>query len=430
MRTAIGPSTLDSRLWGCVWARDRLETARSFRRVAAVFLALILTLCGAAPILDATEKADQPAGDKGAAEATGPETGNDEEAAKKEKKGPPFIAIPIFITEPAVGYGLGGAVAHFHKKKNGADPGAGSHAPALTADTAAKVGKQQKVPPTISGIGGAYTEDGTWGVALAHTASWKKDKMRYTGAVGYAHVVSTFYFNDQPAEFKLDTGLLFQDLKFRIGSSDIFVGGKLVYLTPDLLFDEDSGELPVEEDRTKLNDFGLALQAEFDGRDNTMTPNRGLYVELVGWKHFEALGGETDYWKIGFLVDSFHEMMNKKLVLGFHLDLDSAGGDPPLWGYPWVTMRGIPALRYQNESTAVLETELRWNIFERWAAVGFIGTAATRGDVPVFEDESGIVAGGVGGRFLFRPQDSLWVGLDVAKGPEDFIFYVVMGHKW
>ena len=50
---------------------------------------------------------------------------------------------------------------------------------------------------------------------------------------------------------------------------------------------------------------------------------------------------------------------------------------------------------------------------------------ATRGDVPIFKDESGIVAGG---RFLFRPQDSLWVGLDLAKGPEQYVVYVVAGH--
>jgi hypothetical protein len=93
-------------------------------------------------------------------------------------------------------------------------------------------------------------------------------------------------------------------------------------------------------------------------------------------------------------------------------------------------MRGIPALRYQNESTAVLSTELRWNIFGRWAAVGFVGAAATRGDALIFQDESGIYAGGIGGRFLFRPQDSLWVGIDVARGPEETALYVVMGHKW
>jgi len=52
--------------------------------------------------------------------------------------------------------------------------------------------------------------------------------MRYSGAIGYAHVVSTLYFNDQPFDFKLDTGLIFQDLKFRIKKSDFWVGGKLV----------------------------------------------------------------------------------------------------------------------------------------------------------------------------------------------------------
>ena len=225
--------------------------------------------------LPATEGEDPEPPETDAAQTAETENGGDEEAAKKEKKGPSFIAIPIIITEPAVGYGLGGAVAHFHKTKHGADPGAGSNAPALTADTAAKVGKQQKVPPTISGIAAAGTENGTWGVGLAHTASWKKDRIRYTGAIGYAHVVSTFYFSNQPFDFELDTGLFYQDIKFRVHGSDFFVGGKLVYLTPDLLFDEDSGELPVEDDGIKLNDFGLAVQADYDGRDNKFTPNRG-----------------------------------------------------------------------------------------------------------------------------------------------------------
>ena len=159
-------------------------------------------------------------------------------------------------------------------------------APVLTADTAPKAGKQQKVPPTISAIAAAYTEKGTWFV-------------------------------------------------------------------------------------------GLALQADYDGRDNKMTPNRGQFVEFVAWEHLEVLGGETAYWKVGLVADSYHELANEKLVLGLHLDFDTAGGDPPLWGYPWVTMRGIPALRYQNESTAVFATELRWNFASRWAAVGFLGVGGT-----------------------------------------------------
>lgn len=409
------------------------KSMQTSHRFLLLIVSSFLIVCLAVPGLQAADEESDNAknteGESVSAEKTADGGGENDEKAKK-KKGPPVIAIPIFITDPAVGYGLGAAVGYFHKKNKHLESGGSSHAPVLTSDNAAEVGEQQKVPPTITGIGGAYTENGTWGIALAHTASWRKDRMRYTGAIGYAHVVSTFYFNDQPAEFKLDTGLLFQDLKFRIKKSDFWVGGKFVYLSPELLFDEDLSDYPELSDRLKLKDVGLAAQAEYDRRDNKMTPNRGQYVEFVAWKHLEVLGGETDYWKVGLMVDSFHELANKKLVLGLHLDLDTAGGDLPLWGYPYVTMRGIPALRYQNESTAVVEGELRWNLAERWAAVGFLGVGATRGDVQFFQDESGIVAGGLGGRYLFRPQDSLWVGVDVAKGPEQYVLYIVAGHKW
>ena len=43
----------------------------------------------------------------------------------------------------------------------------------------------------------------------------------------------------------------------------------------------------------------------------------------------------------------------------------------------------------------------------------------TAGGEPQYEYKSCIVAGGLGGRFLFRPQDIRWVGADVGRGPED-----------
>ncbi len=418
----------DTLQWSCLM--PSVDPTRPIRRTVFVFLSVFLTICFAAPSLLASEGEGQGSAETETAEAAEPENEAKEDAGEKKKKGPPFIAVPIIITEPAIGYGLGGAVGYFHKKKHQPESEAQSLSPIQSVESATNVDKQHKVPPTISGVAAAYTEKGTWGGGFAHTASWRQDRMRYTGAIGYAHIVSTFYINDEPFDFTLETGLLLQDLKFRIKSSDFFVGGKLVYLTPDLVFDDELEEIPEVEDRTSLTDFGLALQGDYEGRDNKMTPNRGQYVELVAWQHLEELGGELDYWKVSLMVDSYHPMANKKLVLGLHLDLDTAGGDAPIWGYPWITMRGIPALRYQNETTAVLASELRWNIAERWAAVGFIGFGATSGDVPVFKEEDGIVAGGLGGRFLFRPQDSLWVGADIAKGPEDWVVYIVAGHKW
>ena len=146
-------------------------------------------------------------------------------------------------------------------------------------------------------------------------------------------------------------GLLYQDLKFRIGSGDFMLGGRFSYMNAD-----------------------------------------GGLKEIS--------------------------------------DVNAVDGDPPLWSYPWITLRGVPALRYQNELAGVLEAELRWNIFTRWAVVAFAGVGATRGDTLIYDDESSIVAGGIGGRYLFRPEDSLWVGVDIAKGPEDAYAYIQVGHAW
>jgi len=55
------------------------------------------------------------------------------------------------------------------------------------------------------------------------------------------------------------------------------------------------------------------------------------------------------------------------------------------------------------------------NIGRRWAAIASVSAAVTLGDVAIYEDQSGISACGVGGRFLFRRQNSLCVGFDVAR---------------
>jgi hypothetical protein len=354
---------------------------------------------------------------------------NEAGSEKKEpQKGPSFIPIPIFITEPAIGYGLGAALAYFHPTKDG--EAGGSLAPGLTTSTASATGKRQKVPPTISGIAAAYTDKGTWGVGLGHSASWAKDTIRYSGVIGYANVVSEFWFLNRPFEFTLAGAVLTQDIKFRLGKGNFFLGGKLSWLDTDVKVKVDIDDVPIDLSDREVQDLGLALQAAYEGRDNMMTPNSGQYVHLTAWKYFESQFSDFAYLKAGLDVQSFHPLAADKLVLGLRLKLDAVDGEPPFWAYPWITLRGVAALRYQNERTAVIDSELRWNFAERWAAVGFLGTGATEGDAPQYVDEKGITAGGIGGRYLYRPQDSLWVGVDLARGPEETIFYIQVGHAW
>jgi hypothetical protein len=364
--------------------------------------------------------------------AAAPVVGSDDASRQEDEetkgKGLPFLPIPIFVTEPALGYGLGGAVLYFHEHPEGDAPS--DMAPALTPGTTAEAGQGQQARPNITGIAAAWTEDGSSGVGGGHVHSWREDTIRYSGMAAYADLELTYYLFDLPLRFEIEGVALYQELLFRLGESKTFLGGKLAYLETDTLFRLRPGDtLPPELGPFDASDVGLALAMAFDGRDNTFTPNRGRLFEVDAWRYDEAFGGDFDYWKFNFRFLSFHQL-GDRFVLGLRLDASMVQDDPPFYGYPWVSLRGIPAMRYQDDWAATAEVEGRWNIRPRWAVLGFLGKGEIGGETDAFETEDEIVAGGVGARYLFREDLGLWVGIDYAVGPEDETSYIQIGHAW
>ena len=355
-----------------------------------------------------------------------------EDQTLSEQKAPAskgrWLPIPMFLTEPAFGYGFGLALGYFHPEKDtGPDESLATlQIPkSVTSDRSA-----QKPPPDITGVAAGYTEKDTWFSALGHSASWRHDTIRYAGAVAYAVVKSTYYIFDRPFDFELNGTAVYQDLKFRLGSSQFFIGGKLVYLETESAFDitiNEETEIPAGNISSR--NVGVATELSFDRRDNTFTPNRGQLANLALWRHDAAIGSDYDYWHLTFKALSFHQLASD-FVLGLRLEGSAVDGRVPFYAYPWVKLRGIPAMRYQGKSVGMMEVEGRWNILPRWALLGFVGTGAVGGKDPAFETRDYIVAGGVGGRYLLMPDQGLWLGVDLARGPEQRYVYVTVGHAW
>jgi len=105
-------------------------------------------------------------------------------------------------------------------------------------------------------------------------------------------------------------------------------------------------------------------------------------------------------------------------------------GRTPFYMLPFIDMRGVPAARYQDQRTAVVETELRWDVTPRWAAVGFVGAGRAWGRSTSFSEAGNVISRGVGFRYLIAKRLGLWVGLDHARGPEGGTWYIQVGNAW
>ena len=333
-----------------------------------------------------------------------------------------FLPVPILITEPAIGYGVGAALLYFHdspvEKEEQSEPG--------------KKGRQ--TPPSISGAAGFGTENGTWGAGVFHMGIWKEDTIRYMGALFYADVNIDIYGRpedpngDVPVGLNMAATILYQRLLFRMPHSNFFIGGDYTFANTDMTLDTSIPQWPLIQDQ--MNEAAAGLITQHDSRDNTFTPNSGNLSEFKYQRYDQAVGGDHDYNKTQIKTYQWIPL-HPKFVLGLRGDANFTSGDIPFYMLPFIDLRGIPAMRYQGAHTAVVETELRWDVTKRWSAVGFIGSGWVADyEFSDFENSEAYVAGGVGFRYLLAKAFNMRIGADIARGPEDTAFYLVMGSRW
>ena len=329
-----------------------------------------------------------------------------------------ILPLPIIITEPAVGYGGGLAAVWIH---GGGLGGLRDAPPGVTG---------KPVTPNISAAAGAGTENGTWAAFLAHVGFWKGDRWRYTGVVGrISPKLDTYDAAGNAYLFNLDGWMVYQELKRRIGKTDLFFGARFVFLDATTEFESERLPPDIPSARFDTRDSGLGPVAEYDTRNNQFTPSSGFQVKASAIFYGSYLGGDHDYRRYtadgAFFWDVF-----PRLVLATRLRTQSVPGDAPFYARPFIRLRGIPTMRYQGETAVSLDGEARFNVAKRWWLVAFAGAGWTdAGSIRVLEDQS-VHAGGFGFRYLIARVLGIQTGIDVARGPEKTAFYIVFGSSW
>ncbi|WP_281616112.1 BamA/TamA family outer membrane protein [Flammeovirga sp. SubArs3] len=335
-----------------------------------------------------------------------------------------FLPVPIVITEPAVGFGGGLAGIYFH----------GNQKERVVEEGENNFENSKNLPPVLTAVAGMYTENGTWVTMLAHQGSYLNDRLRYTGALGYMNINLTFYgaglISEDKYAFNMKGFLTFQEFLFRpVAKLPFFTGLNYVYFNNNITFDTQIPEVEPLQDETNLG--GMNVVAMWDTRNNTFTPFKGIMTATEFGIFAKALGGDNDYWNFSHRTYFYQPIVKEKLFSGYRVKFDSKWGDNvPFYELPFVSLRGIPALRYQEHNALTLETEWRWQVFKRWSAVGFVGAGFVAPKINAFDFGDPKVAGGGGFRYLIASDYGLHAGIDVAKGPEIWAWYLTIGSNW
>ncbi|MFZ5604629.1 MAG: BamA/TamA family outer membrane protein [Pseudomonadota bacterium] len=315
-----------------------------------------------------------------------------------------FLPVPVIVTEPAVGYGLGLAGIWFHempvKKPSG-----------------------QTYFPSLSGAVYLETENETRMAGGFHMQSWKDDDWRYTGFLARADInLESQTDLERPLQYNLNGDFLLQRISlrlddfWRLGAHYLYAGGNVQFEREELTLDTVSS--------------ALGLQLYYDGLDNPFSPSSGAMLQFEPEYFAEQLGSDVSFAK--WTLDAQYYLPLGRHRLAGRLVGGWADQKAPFYNQPFIMLRGVPKMGYLGTEVAAIEVEWAYNLHPRWQVLAFAGAGHSSSERGLRVAESASVeAGGLGFRYLLASRLGLRVGADLtANSDDDYNLTLVVGTAW
>lgn len=357
----------------------------------------------------------------GRAAAASPEVMNKElgkavEAGGRAGKDLGIVAMPIPLSNPAVGTGLGVAALALYT------PG-------------------RSARPWSTGIGGVYTENDSWGAGVFQRAYLGGDRVRLTGFAGTGEFNLKFYgvgpeAGDRGVSVPIKEGgdFAFAQALLHI-AGPLHAGPALRYLSVDSSFDL-SAVIPPELDipPVELNSktMSLGLVAEYDTRDSEYGAHRGVYITGQYMQADDGLGGDFDFHQLKLAANAYLPMPDDA-VIAWRAALCDTGDGAPFYELCMFgqsnDLRGYPTGQYRDHSTGAIQVEYRRDLFWKFGMTAFAGVG---GVGPSLGDiwDTALPAVGVGLRFEASEQYGVNVSIDYAAGDGSDAVYFYIGEAF
>ena len=327
-----------------------------------------------------------------------------------------FLPVPMIITEPAVGYGGGLGLIFFHPNEGQGVDG-------------------KPMPPSVSAVFGMGTENGTWAGGAAHIGFWRQNTIRTTSALIVPSVNIDFFGGGDLPEipggiaYQLQGWMAVQNALFRISASNWWAGAQFIYLDAETSLRDPPPQPALEQLAGNVRNLAAGAMLQYDSRNNIFSPTTGWAGTLRLRQHWGEFHDDFKYAAMD--ADSkYYFRAGEDWYFGWRVKGAFSGDETPFYALPFISMRGIALARYQGEQVLSTEIEARYAIDSRWSVLGFGGVGRAASSEEKLSKASDRWAGGAGFRYLIARQMGFQTGVDIARGPEEWAFYIQVGSSW
>ena len=335
-----------------------------------------------------------------------------------------FVAFPIPIINPTIGYGLAAAAAYLYKF-------------------------DEKSQTSGTGIGALYTDSHTWGVGIGQLANFKEDAWKIKGGLVYFNLNVDFYgigsdAGDQNKSIPInEKGIGFGANGLRRIAGQWYVGLQYWYVDIESTFDLSGigGSGPIQlppEVELDSSVAGLGLVFEYDSKDNEFNAYKGQLFNITYSESNETVGSDFDFSSAQLEYNIYLPLNKKKAEGNMTLALRGTGcatpGDTPFYALcrfgSHFDLRGYVGGRYRDKTMLTVQGEYRWRFTKKWGAVAFAGVGEVAESISDYNGDNLLPSAGVGLRFMLSTKDRLNICFDYAIGKDTSAAYFYVAESF
>ncbi|MGF7215561.1 outer membrane protein assembly factor BamA [Spirosoma lacussanchae] len=284
---------------------------------------------------------------------------------------------------------------------------------------------------------GAYTQNQQILLYSPFQIFYDQNRYYIYGEAGYYRYTYNFYglgLRETPAE---TYGVDFPRIRlnaFRRVRPNLYAGLRYEYEKYTITSVEPDGLLATGTVPGGLGSriSGLGLGLLYDTRNTIFYPDRGIFANISYLGHGRAVGSEFSYNR--YVADvSLYYSLTRRAILAVNSVVSLTGGTAPFNALSLLgsgkRLRGYYEGRYRDENMALLQTELRLNVWKRLGAVVFGGVGILGDSNEFLRPGAPKVAAGAGLRGRINA-DGLNVRVDYGVGNRSTGLYVTIGEAF